>query len=241
MDDPALSESDHLEALVALGRINALSRTASQLAAAVARRLAGGRRAGERVAGAGVTRPVRVVDVASGGGDVTISLAARLARLLGRERVRVVGIDKSPRACARAARLAAGRDLPLEFIVGDVTADDCPPCDVAVTSLFIHHLDDGEATALLRRMAAAAREGIVVSDLVRSRLGLALAVVGTTVLSGSRVARADGPASVRAARTPAEYHRLCAAAGLDGPRIRRTWPERVLIEWSSARAPGSTP
>jgi 2-polyprenyl-3-methyl-5-hydroxy-6-metoxy-1,4-benzoquinol methylase len=222
MDDPALPEADHLEALEALGRINAVSRTAAQLAAAVGRRLAGRPGPG----------PVTVVDVASGGGDVTISLAARLVRRLGRDRVRVVGVDKSPRARARAAAVAAGRRLPVEFLTGDVTRDACPPCDVAVSSLFLHHLDDGECTTLLGRMAAAARAGIVVSDLVRSRLGLALAVVGTTVLSGSRVARIDGPASVRAARTPTEYRRLCAAAGLAGPTLRRTWPERVLIEWS---------
>jgi 2-polyprenyl-3-methyl-5-hydroxy-6-metoxy-1,4-benzoquinol methylase len=229
MDDPDLPETDHFEALVALGRINAVSLTASHLAAAVERRLAGGTRPG----------PVTVVDVACGGGDVTISLAARLARRLGREGVRVVGIDKSPRALERAARLAAGRDLPLEFTVSDVTTAACPPCDVAVTSLFLHHLDDDEATTLLRTMAAAARAGIVVSDLVRSRLGLALAVVGTTVLSGSRIARIDGPASVRAARTPEEYRQLCTAAGLDGPRLRRAWPERVLIEWSPAPTTGS--
>lgn len=224
MDDPALPEADHLEALVALGRINAMSRTSARLAAAVVRRLATGN----------APRPATIVDVASGGGDVTISLAARLVRRLGRDGVRVVGVDMSPRACERAAAVAAGRRLPVEFVTRDVTHDGCPPCDVAVTSLFLHHLDDAACTILLRRMAAAARAGIVVSDLVRSRLGLTLAIVGTTVLSGSRVARIDGPASVRASRTPLEYRRLCAAAGLAGASLHRTWPERVLIEWSPA-------
>ena len=73
--------------------------------------------------------------------------------------------------------------------------------------------------------------GFVVSDLIRSQLGLALALLGTSVLSRSRVARIDGPLSVRAARTPEEYRQLLDAAGLAAATIRRTWPERVLITW----------
>ena len=76
----------------------------------------------------------------------------------------------------------------------------------------------------------------MISDLVRSGVGLALAVAGTTLLSSSRVARVDGPRSVRAARTPAEYRRLCDDAGLGCATIRRVWPERVVIRWQ--RHPG---
>jgi len=71
----------------------------------------------------------------------------------------------------------------------------------------------------------------VISDLVRSRLGLWLAVVGTSLLSASRVARVDGPRSVRAARTVEEYLTLCEAAGLVGATVRRTWPERAIVQW----------
>jgi hypothetical protein len=74
----------------------------------------------------------------------------------------------------------------------------------------------------------------VVSDLVRSRTGLVLAILGTTFLARSRVARVDGPLSVRAARTPAEYRALADRAGLAQAVIHRTWPERVLVEWRSA-------
>ena len=71
--------------------------------------------------------------------------------------------------------------------------------------------------------------------LVRSRFGLVLATVGTAVLSTSRVARVDGPLSVRAARTLSEYAALFAAAGLRGASLRRVWPERVLVEWRAGK------
>jgi len=233
MDDPALPDADHLAALDALATINAVSLTTRQLAAAVAgivpRPLPSG-------------RPLEVVDLACGGGDLTLALADRLAgRLAGSgaaAAVHVLGIDSSPRAIERARALAGRRGLhrqgSVDFAVRDVLAEGCPPCDVAVSSLFLHHLDDPQAAAVLRSMASAARLGGVVSDLVRSRTGLVLAVLGTTFLARSRVARVDGPLSVRAARTPAEYRELAARAGLPQAVVRRCWPERVLLSWRAA-------
>jgi hypothetical protein len=73
MDDPGLSEAEHVVALAALARINALSRTSEQIARRVASRFdARGRPAAS---------PLKVIDVACGGGDVTIGLAVRLGRL----------------------------------------------------------------------------------------------------------------------------------------------------------------
>lgn len=230
MDDPSLPAAEHMAALDALGRINLISRTASRLVDGIVRLI--GRR------GPAEGRPLHVVDLACGGGDVTVGVAAGLESMRARGRIgpaTVTGLDLSPRAVARATRRAAATGVRnVSFSVRDVAADGCPSCDVAVSSLFLHHLDDPAAEAVLRSMADGSRCGVVVSDLIRSRAGLALAVLGTTLLCGSRVARVDGPMSVRAARTTAEYRDLCAAAGLAGATLRRTWPERVMIEWMKA-------
>ena len=227
MDDPGLPEADHLHALEALATINAVSRTAIQITAAAASLLP-----------RNDPGPVQVVDLACGGGDVTLACGRRLARSLPTHEVVMTGVDMSRRGLGRAAaRITAAHEqlagLPLRFafVARDLIASGCPPCDVAISSLFFHHLDDGPAIRVLQSMAASCRRGFVVSDLIRSRLGLVMAVLGTSLLSGSRVARVDGPLSVRAARTPAEYRRLLDAAGLTSATIRRTWPERVLITW----------
>ena len=225
MDDPALAESEHFHALAALNRINVVSRTAAQLARAVSGILVG---ANAALANA----PAVIADVACGGGDVTVELALRLSRNPDLVPVAVVGLDISPRAIERSRALAERLGCDARFAPRDVLAEGCPPCDVAVSSLFLHHLDDASAVALLRGLASTVRVGIVVSDLIRSPLGLALAVLGTTFLSTSRVARVDGPLSVRAARTPAEYRVLCDAAGLRNATIRQAWPERVVITWT---------
>lgn len=228
MDDPALPAREHTAALRALSRINRISGTAGQLARQVARLATRHSPATGRA-----DSPLHVVDLACGGGDVTVAVARRLARL--GITATVTGVDMSERALsvARGIADAAGASCPpgLRFEQRNLAHEGCPPCDVAISSLFLHHLDDPDATRLLASIASAARVGLVISDLVRSRLGLALAVLGTSLLARSRVARTDGPLSVRAARTPEEYRQLLAAAGLATATIRRTWPERVLITW----------
>ena len=237
MDDPALPATDHMHALDALARINMLSLTSAQVVRAI-HRLNAGRDSCRSMAGHH-DRPLNVVDIACGGGDVTVAVARRLSRRLparanGTPAVHVTGLDKSPRAVARAERHSRKRTgtAHVSFDVHDILADACPPCDIAMVSLFLHHLDDDDAVRVLTSLAGAARIGIVASDLLRTVTGLALAVVGTAVLSRSRVARVDGPLSVRAARTPGEYRTLLDRAGLREATIHRAWPQRAILVWT---------
>lgn len=230
MDDPALPAAEHMQALDALARINMLSFTASQITRAITGMKP--RRPPAQAATRHKTQPFQVVDVACGGGDVTVAIARRLGRRL--PAVQVTGLDISSRAVARAERHSRRRTggAHVSFSVHDILADACPPCDIATVSLFLHHLDDDEAVHVLSSLARAARIGIVASDLLRNATGLTLAVVGTAVLSRSRVARVDGPLSVRAARTPDEYRTLLDRAGLQEATIHRGWPQRAILVWT---------
>lgn len=223
MDDPALPAEDHHAALTALARINWISGTAGQLARAIA-----------SLPAVSAGRPLHVLDLACGGGDVTIAVARKLAAM--GVAAQVIGVDMSERALDVAQAAAQRASADVVFVQHDLDADGCPTCDVAISSLFLHHLDDAAAERLLASIAARARLGMVISDLLRSRLGLALAVLGTTFLARSRVARVDGPLSVRAARTPAEYRDLFRRAGVHSPQIRCVWPARALIRWIPAEA-----
>jgi SAM-dependent methyltransferase len=220
-----------------------LSLTSSQVVRAITRMQAG--RDSSQATGRHDGVPLKVVDVACGGGDVTVAVARRLSRrwpagTTGRPAVHVTGLDISPRAVARAERHSHRRagSAHVSFSVHDILTDACPPCDIATVSLFLHHLDDDDAVHVLASLARAARIGIIASDLLRTATGLTLAVVGTAVLSRSRVARVDGPLSVRAARTPAEYRMLLDRAGLREATIHRAWPERAILVW---KRPGDQP
>ena len=223
MDQPGLDRREHEHALTSLGRANAVSRTTATLWPAI-------RSAARAVTG----RPLRVLDVACGGGQVTVDLAQRLGR--AGIHADVVGCDMSPVALAFARELAAGANEPrLTFVQMDVLRDAWPAdFDVVTCSLFLHHLADNDAVTVLGRMKAAARHSVVVSDLVRSDLGFVTAWVGCRLLSRSRVFHVDGARSVRAAFRIGEARALAAEAGLDGAAITRHWPERWLLTWTRA-------
>lgn len=218
MDEPGLDERAHLGALTALERINFWSGSARILW----RELLPLARSSPA--------PLRVLDVATGGGDVPLRLW-RKARRAG-VALSIEGCDKSATAIHHATRRAANQDAAIRFFVLDVLNERIPAeYDVVACSLFLHHLDDEPAVELLRRMAAAARQLVLVNDLERCRTGYALAWLGVRVLSRSRVAHVDGPLSVQGAYTPTEALALARQAELTEASAARRWPFRFLLSW----------
>ena len=227
MDQPDLDEARHRQALRGLERINRLSGSTRILwppLAALARRLA--------------PRPARVLDVASGGGDVLRGLRKR-ARRAGLA-LELAGCDVSPTALAHARARAEEAHAELHFFQHDALRDPLPAgYDAIISSLFLHHLTEPQAVRLLRSMADAAGSLVLVNDLRRGRAGYLLAYAGTRLLSRSEVVHVDGPRSVEGAFTIAEARELAADAGLTGATIERRWPCRFLLTWQrSSPQPG---
>lgn len=219
MDDPHLAVAAHHRALRDLARLNRLSRSAEILwppIRALARRLRQDR--------------LRVLDVASGAGDVALRLWGR-ARRCGIE-LEITGLDVAPRAVEFARRRAERRGTPIVYRQCDVLESPLPEdYDVVTTSLFLHHLKEDEARRLLANMAGATRHLVLVNDLRRSRRGLLLAYLASRLLSTSSVVRVDAPRSARAAYSLDEARQLAIEAGLAEAAIHRRWPCRYLLSW----------
>lgn len=218
MDDPALTPTAHEAALRGLARLNGLSGSAAILwppIAALARQLG---------------RPLRVLDVASGAGDVPLRLWRRAERQgLPLE---IHGVDISPRAVAHARQRAERWRAPVCFAPLDVLAEPLPTgFDVVTSSLFLHHLKPADAAALLCRMADVAEHLVLVNDLRRSKPGLALARCAAWLFTRSPVVHVDAPRSVRAAFSLREAEQLAAEAGLARATVARRWPFRFLLKW----------
>ena len=228
MDDPALLAQEHDRALAGLARLNSLARSAAILWPAVRAEL-------QRAAAAG--RSARVLDVATGSGDIPLTLG-RWARREGL-RAEWIGVDASAHALARAAQHAAHEGIPLELHQADATRALPARADVVISSLFLHHLNHAQAVDALRAMAAAAGSTLVVSDLRRSAPGLALAWTASRVLSRSPVVHFDAVVSVRGAFNERELAGLAHEAGLRGASVRRVWPQRMTLQWSPCGGDGA--
>jgi 2-polyprenyl-3-methyl-5-hydroxy-6-metoxy-1,4-benzoquinol methylase len=225
MDQPGLDQGLHGHALRSLSRINWWSRTSGMIWRPI-RRLA---------LESGSPRPLRILDVACGGGDVARGLARRASR--AGLAVQVDGCDINPVAIAHARDAALRQQVSnVEFFPHDALHNPLPDgYDVVTCSLFLHHLDDADAGRMLQSMAASATRMVVVSDLRRSRIGYALACIACRVLTRSPIVRMDGPLSVAAAFTMEEARDLATSVGLTGVTTRRYFPERFLLVWRKPR------
>lgn len=175
-------------------------------------------------------RTIRVLDIACGGGDIARSLRRR-ARRAGVD-LRVDGCDRSETAVGLARNCSGG--APALFFRLDAIAEPLPEgYDAMISNLFLHHLSTTNASILLGKMSTAAPV-VVVTDLIRGSFGYATALIGTRVLSRSRVVHTDGPRSVRAAFTIDEVRRLAESAGLERARIRSVFPFRWRLDWGCA-------
>ena len=140
MDQPGLKFAEHAKALRGLRRINLLSRTSAVFWRPVAR-LA-------RELGS-TERPIRMLDLASGGGDTPIALARRAAR--AGLPLEIDGCDLNPQAVRYAQEQADTQGVRVRFFVLDALNESIPmDYDILSCSLFLHHLDDADAIALLR-------------------------------------------------------------------------------------------
>jgi ubiquinone/menaquinone biosynthesis C-methylase UbiE len=166
-----------------------------------------------------------VLDIGTGAGDFA-------RRLLRQRAAGVIAADINPEVLEITRRNLADTK-GVTVIQADVLALPLGDAevDVAHASLLMHHLEPAEVVRALREMRRVAGLGIVVNDLRRGPL--ALAVTAATVLALTRGAytRHDGVLSARRAYTLPELDELATQAGLRA--VSRTWSfwPRVTTEY----------
>jgi hypothetical protein len=163
----------------------------------------------ERVARLTKKNRLSVLEVAAGFGEVPRIVGQRLAR-------RGVTLDFTLLDCKRShlngnPRSVVADALKLPFQDGSF--------DVVSCSLFAHHLSPAELSRFLRDASRVSRCAVVINDLVRHPLHLALVYAGFALMR-CHVSRVDGVASVRGAYVPDEMRDVLASAFGAGSTIR---------------------
>ncbi len=171
-----------------------------------------------------------LLDVGTGGGDGV----RRLHRWAAARGIaaQIRGIDLSLPSIERARRHCKGL-LGIEFQVQDLM--DLPEretFDIVHCALVLHHFDDDAAAAVLTKMFALSRWGVVINDLHRHPVAYSAIRLLTQLFSKNRMIRNDGPLSVRRAFQRDELKRLARMAGLPTPTISWHWGFRWLVSFS---------
>jgi len=173
----------------------------------------------------GVSEPIHIVDVGSGGGDYLRQIA-RWATRRGVP-VQLTGIDLNPFA-ARAASESTPKELGITWVTCDALGyRPEKPIDIIVSSLLTHHLEDEEIVRLLGWMEATAQVGWFINDLERAEWTSRMFVW----VRWHPIVRHDGPVSFQRAFRQQDWLRLLAAADLpeDAVTVERWRPGRLCV------------
>lgn len=179
-------------------------------------------------AATGCARPVTLLDVGTGLGDIP----ERARRLAGRHGVelRTFGLERTLAVATAAAQRT-------DFVcVGDARALPFADrsVDIVTCSQVLHHFADPDAALILREMHRVARQLVIVADLRRSWLAAAGIWIASFALRFHPVSRHDGVLSVlRGYRAP-ELARLVRTAVGAAPTVRDHRGFRVVASWSPA-------
>lgn len=164
---------------------------------------------------------LEVLDVATGSGDIP----AAVTRKLGGEGVdiRYTVVDRAITHLQGNGRAVAGDALALPF--------QDQSFDIVSCALFVHHLEPEEATRFVREGLRVARRAVVINDLVRSAIHMALIYAGQPLFR-SRITRHDSVASVKRSYTIGEMAEMVRRAGAREFEISRHYLYRMgVIAW----------
>lgn len=169
-----------------------------------------------------------VVDVGAGSGEL-LRVVAAWARKSGRK-TRLAGVELNQRSARAIAEQS--RDFPeISAVRGDAFrlpfADN--QFDYAFCSLFTHHFKNPDVVAILRELGRVAARGLFVVDLHRHPVAYYFYTTVGQLFLHNRLIREDGALSILRSFKPGELEELAANAELEGIRLVRSFPYRLVL------------
>jgi SAM-dependent methyltransferase len=237
MDSPC-SYDEFRDFLHDLAEVNRFTRAYAPTLAFL-ERIAGSCSSGECHILRNPSRPLRILDVGSGGGD-TLRAVAHWAATRNIA-VELTGIDLNPHS-TRAAREFSHKEAedskhpsaPFVAAIEWRTADifsytpDSPP-DLVLSSLFTHHLGSPEIVRFLSWMEQHAGLGWFINDLHRSRSAAFFFRFLPVLFGWHRFIGYDGPVSLRRSFVPEDWQRMLAQANITDATIEHHPMNRLSV------------
>lgn len=169
-----------------------------------------------------------ISDWGCGGGDALRAIA----KWAGNKnlQLQLTGVDATASAVEFA--ISEATSYPnISFILSDVMSDRLKPnqFDIVFSSLFSHHFADDEWVALIKKMADCSKKAVIITDLHRHWLLYYAVILIAHTFTKSKMARFDGPLSVRRAFKKAELVNLLHQSGLTNYKITWKWAFRWQV------------
>ncbi|GGH92266.1 class I SAM-dependent methyltransferase [Arthrobacter liuii] len=169
-------------------------------------------------------RPLTVLDIGSGGGDLAVMLARWAAR--DGKAMHVTGIDPDPRAARFARQRGSIPDVEFREAHSSDLVREGASFDVVISNHVLHHLAPDELRQLLADSELLAARKALHNDLIRSPAAFALFSVAALPFRHSFI-REDGLTSIRRSYRPAEL----AAAAPPGWSVQHSWAFHQVLTY----------
>jgi 2-polyprenyl-3-methyl-5-hydroxy-6-metoxy-1,4-benzoquinol methylase len=171
---------------------------------------------------------VTIADLGTGSAEALIAIQqwAQLHHI----NLNLIAVDWAPRHLNIARQHINGTGA-IHLLRADANRLPFPPnsVDFIISSLFLHHFTPEQVIHVLRSSYAAARNGIIMNDLVRGWMPYTAFKLVQPVFARHYLTRHDGALSVRRAYTPDELRDLAQAAGLHNITIHTNFPWRMTL------------
>ncbi len=231
IDDPATSDEEYSSTFRDLARINRFlgGRMAVESALKPLLKAAEARKVSS-------AEPIRILDIGTGSGDIPryITVAAARGRFgpTAAGKVQITATDANAKVLDLARRLTPVAQYP-SITVEEADALALPfadgAFDIALCSLTLHHFSPEDCARILREMNRVTTVGLIINDLIRSRLAASLVALWARITFADRLTRHDGPTSVLRAYVLEEYAEIARAAGLKDVTLRHAPIYRAVL------------
>lgn len=178
--------------------------------------------------------PLEVLDLGTGGGDIPRAVVREARRL--QCPVSVTAVDNRKGVLDVAEKNST--DYPeIRYVEADILMfEPSTPANLVMCNQTLHNFDEVAVIRLLRKCPLMAQEGVLITDLRRSRLAQAAAFSVTALRYRLRPILYDACVSIERAFSYAELHRLAVAAGWWGFEHRRIPYFRQML-WLNPNQP----
>jgi 2-polyprenyl-3-methyl-5-hydroxy-6-metoxy-1,4-benzoquinol methylase len=181
---------------------------------------------------ADASRPLHILDIGCGGGDMLI-LMAEWARKNDIE-MRFTGIDANSHIVDYAIQNTRNYS-EIDYLCCDVLSEQYSQlkCDIVTATLFTHHFNDQQLIELFTSIRKQARLGMVINDIHRHWFAYHSIKYLTRLFSRSEMVRNDAAVSVRRAFSKNELSHVLYESGIHGFEMSWHWAFRwkVVAKW----------
>ncbi len=172
------------------------------------------------------SRPLRILDVGFGDGDMLRAIAhwARRKNIS----VELTGVDLNPKS-APTARAATPTEMAIIYQTGDYR--DYRENDVIISSLVAHHMTRDELIQFIQFMAENARVGWFINDLHRHSLAYLGFPILAALMRVHAIVQHDGKLSIARSYRPDEWPYLLTQAMVNthSTHVTRYFPFRLCV------------